>query len=1082
MEAQKQFLVYKSSAGSGKTYTLVKEYLKLVLTDPSRLRHILAITFTNAAAAEMKERIVEALGQIGRATEEPDDKGNKLLGQIVRDLEKNNKHLEENNRQALPHRDELIRNARSVLKQILHQYSDFSVSTIDSFVHRVIRTFAFDLRIPLNFEVELDAEALLSQAIDLLISRVGDDRELTRLLVSYMIHQADEEGDIRIEDKLAQLARTLMDEDSIFHVERLRDTPLRDFLQLAGRLRTSMRGFEEKIRTEAQAALDLIRRHGLPASAFYRGKTGIANYFAQLAGGAVQEKLIPNSYVRTTIEDDKWVSGSCSAADQAAIEEIREELTAHFNRIQETAEREMPQYRCEQSLMRTIFPLAVLTEVDKMLEEIKAEQGVMHLSDFNKRIAAIVSKQPVPFIYERLGERYKHYMIDEFQDTSLLQWQNLLPLVENALSEGHMSLVVGDGKQAIYRFRNGDVEQFALLPHLSEGIKALARAEWENTLVNNYRPDDLTTNWRSSKTVVDFNNDFFGFTRGLLPDELKKIYDEHRQKPSSQEEAGYVNIRFLPDGSRQELAEESLRHLSEIIHSCLDAGHPLSDITILCRANKEASMVARELLERQIPVISQESLLLNQSDEVNFFLAILGLLLNPLDRIAALEMLSFLAKNGQLGQEASLHQCLREAGVYRPGRQQASLQPGLEKLMKKKGIDFRFSAFDHLNVYDSCEAILRQFFASQTPPSPFVAFFMDAVFDFSIKHSQSYADFLSWWDEKGSSYSIVLPEGMEAIQVMTVHKAKGLQFPVVIHPFAHQQATRLTKKGIWTDGERSGIHDIPAQWFEMSKSSLEGTVFEEDLRKEENKTFLDMLNATYVAFTRPRNKLFILSKKEKKEYKELSVNGLLHAFLKKEGRWDEGCDTYEFGHREPAGEKPGSPAEGQQLMLKLPSRPWSHSLRMRSHQAERSLLIDKEDPLERGNLLHRLMESIHHSGEVDHLFEQLRNKGEIDSSSAREWSAKIHKMLAQPKVARYFSPGARVRTEAGIFDEDGTFYRPDRVVFTDDACVIMDYKSGRQYSRHADQINRYAAVLEKMGYSPVKKILLYLDEGKAVEV
>jgi len=1067
----KQFHVYKSSAGSGKTYTLVKEYLKIVLLEPGKVRHILAITFTNAAAAEMKARIIEALGHIGGLAADPESKkGRALLNQIMDDLKAGPDG-------ASPSEGMLIGNAQRVLKQILHQYTDFSVSTIDSFVHRVIRTFAFDLRIPFNFEVELDADSLLNQAVDMLINRAGSDKKLTELLVAYMMGQADDEQDSRIEQKIARMAMTLTEEDSIIHIERLREVPMETFQQIAGRLRKSVRGFEQSIQKEAKAAFALIDAQGIPATAFYRGSQGIVSYFKHLAAGNVREKIQPGKYATDTIEEDRWFSGKCTPDQQAGIQQIIPRLKHHYETIQNISRGRLQSYFCEQALLKTIFPLALLNEVEKMTEEIKTENVLLHISDFNKRIAAIVSRQPVPFIYERLGERYRHYMIDEFQDTSLLQWQNLLPLVENSLSEAQMSLVVGDGKQAIYRFRNGDVEQFASLPELTEDIRSMASHEWEVTLHNNYHEKNLDTNWRSAKAVVDFNNRFFLFARDSLTEKLQTIYGDVSQKVLPGKPEGYVSIAFLDGQDQQSLAGQNLQQVVEIIGRCRAAGHPLSDITVLCRANSEASKVARELLAHQIPVISPESLLLNQSDEVNMFVAILKLLANPHDSIAAVELLTFLHKQKKITNPATLHETLRATGLYKTPRNGGSLHASMERIMQQNAIDFSFRDFAHLNIYDTCETILRIFFADESPPNPFVAFFMDAVYDFSEKHMLSYADFLSWWEENGDKYSIVVPEGVEAVQVMTVHKSKGLQFPVVIHPFAMQRANKLTKSGLWTDGEKTGIPDLPVQWLEMSQSSLSGTPFEQDLAWEQQKTFLDMLNATYVALTRPSQKLFILSKKESKKYNPHTVNGLLYLFLQNEGLWQDNKDCYTFGafgppdkKKEP-GETPGQP------MQRLLSNRWSRTLRMRSHQKERSLLLDSHDPMERGSLLHRAMENITHLNDIEPVLGQMRNNGEIDNEKMVEWTGKVRQILKDPAVAPYFLPGNKIKTEAGLFDHDGAFYRPDRVVLLDNECVIIDYKTGKEYHKHAAQMNTYARILKSMGYPAVKKVLLYLDQG-----
>ncbi len=1071
---QRNFYVYKSSAGSGKTYTLVKEYLKLVLYDPASMRHILAITFTNAAAAEMKERIIGALANIASLQETPENKsGSTLLSVIISDLE-------DQKIPDAPSRETLIRNAQKVFNQVLHNYSDFSVCTIDSFVHRVIRTFAFDLRIPLNFEVELDDKALLTQAVDLLIDRVGHDEKLTELLVSYIIRQADDEQDVRIDKKIVALAKTLTEEDSNVYTERLRDVRITDFMEVADRLRKSVSIFEHRIQQEAEKAMAMIKQKDIPESAFSYGKSGIYNYFNKLAAGQIKKYAHPKQRVTVTITEDKWFSGKCTSECKEGISQIRDTLVHHFNNIQKAVNSEMESYTCQKALLKTIYPLAVLSEVEKMMEEIKTENVLLHISDFNKRIAAVVCKQPVPFIYERLGERYHHYMIDEFQDTSLLQWQNLLPLASNALSEGHLSLVVGDGKQAIYRFRNGDVEQFASLPHLTEGIRSVAKPDWETGLKNNYHEKNLDTNWRSDKAIVDFNNRFFDFAKNELTEKLQNIYaDTFQEVPDSREE-GYVHIHFAEAGSKQELNEQMVPAIIRIINECVAAGHPLSDITILCRGNSEAGLVARELLAAQIPVISKESLLLNQSDEVNLFVAIIKLLTNPHDAIAATEMVTLLHRGHHISTPDTLHQCLCESGLYQRNKNNRHLTvtTGIEKLLQNNGVDFSFQQFAHLNIYDSCETIVRLFFSRQKPPNPFPAFFMDAVYDFSEKQLTAFDDFLAWWEDNGSDYSIIVPEGVEAVQVMTIHKSKGLQFPVVIYPFAANNASKLTKKGLWTDGERTGIKELPAQWLEMNKVSLEGTPFEADLELEKQRTFLDMLNTTYVAFTRPSKKLFVLTKKESKSYTAKSVNGLLYSFLKNNGLWDDNMDTYTFGTFIRTEKKSVSEEAIDHPLEELLSNPWSQTLRMRSHQRERSMLFDSDDPLERGNLMHRAMEHIHHPADITPVLEQMKNNGEIDTGKMTEWDTMIRNMLKDPVIARCFVPGTNMKTEAGLYDDNGDFYRPDRVVMLENECVVIDYKTGRQYEKHRQQMNTYAGILHKMGYMNIKKVLMYLDQGK----
>ncbi len=1074
----KNFLVYKSAAGSGKTYTLVKEYLKLVLPDPSRFRHILAITFTNAAAAEMKERIIGSLGAISRAQDPGDEEGQQLIEHLTKDYQDDAK---EDTRRIIPTRDHLITNAGRVLTLILHHYTDFAVSTIDSFVHRVIRSFAFDLHIPYNVEVELDTDSLLKKAVDLLIKQAGQDEALTRLLISFILSQADQEEDTRIENRIIQLAFNLVDEDSTPYIERLKEIPLEEFGHAAGSLRQSVKSFERRIQQEGKAALDLIADHGLTAQAFYQGTRGIVAYFQHMAAGRVREKIEPGKTAEKTISEDKWFAGKATDEEKATIESIKDRLIGHFETIRKTAARELETYRCAHALLATIYPLALLSEVERMVEEIKTEEVTLHISDFNKRISAIIAEQPVPFIYERLGERYQHYMIDEFQDTSLLQWQNLLPLVSNALADGHKSLVVGDGKQAIYRFRNGDVEQFASLPHLTDGIRSAGKSEWEVALSNNFRQIPLPFNWRSAKSVVHFNNAFFDFAKNLLHEDLQSIYGKVQQEERPNKPEGYVSVRFLDGTDRKEYEKAQLAAIWQTINTCHEAGHALRDITVLCQTHRQGSMVAQALLKNNIPVISEESLLLSHSDEVNVFLATLRLLANPGDLIAAVEMITLLHRSGILHTSLSLHQCLHMAGLT--GKQQSrqsaqSPMDGVGKVLQHHHIPLSFKDFTHLNIYDTCETLVRIFFSDTTPPDPFVAFFMDAIFEFTHRQALTYDDFLEWWEEKGKNYSIVVPVGVEAVQIMTIHKSKGLQFPVVIHPFADKKPNQLTRNGLWTDESRSGIQDPPVQYLRMTKKDLGGTPFEQDLEWEQAKTFLDMLNTTYVAFTRPVEKLFIISKQPEKKYDPFSVHGMLYDFFRQANAEPAKNHTYTRGRFEkPAGKDEVPEEQAGQPFRHMLSGLWSRNLRMRSHQKEHSILFDEKDPMQRGNLLHRAMEDIRHPGDIGPVIDHMQANGEISEQQGMSWKNSISTLLSDPELAPYFAKGVKVKTEAGLMDKEGRFYRPDRVVILEKETAIIDYKSGKAHDAHQIQMEAYADILQQMGYPAIRKLIVYLDQG-----
>ncbi|RLD50077.1 MAG: hypothetical protein DRJ05_20100, partial [Bacteroidetes bacterium] len=489
------FSVYKSSAGSGKTYTLVREYLKIILLSPRNFRSVLAITFTNKAANEMKQRILSSLQDISDFENKSDTIAVRfMLPELIRETGLDEKQI------AL--------NAKKSLQLILHNYSDFGVSTIDSFVHKIIKTFAHDMHLPLNFEVDMDTDELITKVVDILISNVGTDKVLTDVLVNFTRYKTEGDKSWHIERDLAEISKEILTDDGQVHIEKLRELTLSDFSEIRKKLESSIRSFEKKIIDLAKKASELINGQGLDAKAFYQGARGIYNYFENLANGKM-DKLEPNNYVKKTIDEDKWVSGKASLSDISSIDSIKAELEIVFQQLGLLLEKEYPVYMVRNEVLKNLYPLALLNEIEKVLEEYKEDNEIVHISEFNKRIAEIVLKEPVPFIYERMGERYKHFMLDEFQDTSVLQWLNLLPLLENSLASDNFNMLVGDGKQAIYRWRGGEVEQFSRLPKIINKDNDPLLNEREQSLERSYKPEFLSSNFRSKAEIVQFNNDFF---------------------------------------------------------------------------------------------------------------------------------------------------------------------------------------------------------------------------------------------------------------------------------------------------------------------------------------------------------------------------------------------------------------------------------------------------------------------------------------------------------------------------------------------------------------------------------------------
>ncbi len=624
------FTVYKSSAGSGKTFTLVKEYITLALQKPEYFRHILAITFTNKAASEMKERTLRYLTELSALPADKESAAHKFL---LPDLMKATSFSE----------SEIAEKSRLVLNSILHNYSDFAIGTIDSFVHRIIRSFAHDLKIPLNFEIEMDTDKLLAKAIDMLLNKAGSDELLTRILVEFTEAKTDDEKSWHIEKDLHLFAQQLFKEDNRLHIEKIRQLSISDFLDIRKKLGNLVSKFEEEVATVAASAWEIIRSNNIPTDAFYRGNSGIGRYFENLSKG-ITEKINANSYVVETVEQDKWFAGKATTADKQGIEKVKNDLGDAFLKIRELRESQYKHYMLYKLLHANIYPVAVLNEIERLIEEIKKEDNILPISEFNRRISKIVVSQPVPFIYERIGERYQNYLVDEFQDTSTLQWMNLLPLIENSLSYDRFNMIVGDGKQAIYRWRGGDVEQFAFLPELPKAISDTFSMERAAAIKRSYSEKNLSSNFRSKAEIIDFNNKFFGYISGISSDKIKSIYKNCDQTFNPANTGGYIQLDFIDkaDIADETYDEITLKKVSEIIDELLTQNFSQRDIAILCRSNSNASVIARHLISKGLNIVSEESLLLSASPEISFLLACASFVANTEEDLPKYRVLHYL--------------------------------------------------------------------------------------------------------------------------------------------------------------------------------------------------------------------------------------------------------------------------------------------------------------------------------------------------------------------------------------------------------------------------------------------------------
>ncbi|MFH1319304.1 MAG: UvrD-helicase domain-containing protein [Bacteroidota bacterium] len=1063
------FTVYRSSAGSGKTYTLVKEYLKIALSDkgipPQKYKHILAITFTNKASAEMKERVILSLKELSSG-EQVAGTTKYLLDDLVSETSLGNKDIKER--------------AKKVLEEILHNYSDFAISTIDSFVHKIVRTFARDLHIPLNFDVEMDEDSLLSKAIDLLIDKVGTDKKLTHALVEFTQTKTDDEKSWHIENDLHNFARNLLKEDGLIYIEKLRRLSLDNFFEVRKSVIEYTSKFENQIKKIAEEGWELIQNKGLEHPVFYYGDKGIGKYFENLASGRT-DIYDPNTYVQKTVNEDKWCSGKANETDITNINVLKDELTFFYDKIQKIINAQLKTYNLFILIRKNIYSLAVLNEIEKIIEEIKEESNIVHISEFNKKIAGIVMREPAPFIYERIGEHYNHYLIDEFQDTSMLQWQNLLPLVENSLATGNYNMVVGDAKQAIYRWRSGEVEQLVRLPGVYRHIDDPLLLQREDALKRNYKPEELNCNFRSKANIVEFNNWFFNHLAEDLSSEFQNIYKGLKQDYKPGNTGGYVRIEISDEIDTQ----ISCERIHEIINEVVKDNYKLNDIAILCRKNSDASEVARYLLNQGIDVISSQSLLLGRSPDVNFLISFFCFLCHPLDKVYHTEILQYLINKELI--KADIHKTLSNlfSDNSETGEKDKLPTPnsGIDSNKKfpdfltDNGYEINTKHLTQLPLYELAEEIIRIFCLNQ-PADPFIAFFLDAVLNYSVRQNNDLTDFLEWWEEKKDNLSIVAPEGSDAVYIMTIHKAKGLEFPVVIFPFANWKE-RNAKDNLWLDIDEPEIPSLKSALLPAGKA-LEKTRYGHLYQEEKIKSLLDNFNILYVAFTRPEERLYVLTSKPAG-----SRNFSKHfiEFLTKSEHWDEERSAYVFGTSETkqylvsTKEKPNAISFEQ-----LISKDWKDRIGIRKRAPEIWEVETSEEQKTYGNLIHTALSRIKTLNDVEPELEKMKNEGYLTVEEKDELNEKLNSLLNLDEIKPFFREGLKIKAEADILLPSGDTCRPDRVIIDDNKAVVIDYKTGKEEEKHKIQLNKYGNVLKEMGYTEVDKYLLYIQTEKIVEV
>ena len=1055
----KSFKVYQASAGSGKTYTIVKEYLALCLknkTATAKFSQILAITFTNMAANEMKAKIVKHLVSI-----------------INSDLNTPPKDMEADLIDELGiSRPILKENAQLLFSNIIHNYSNFFICTIDAFVQKLARSFAKDLGLPSQFNVSIDEE----EVADEITERIGEQIEsgntyLTTILEDFAESKLEGEKPPKISHEIHNFTRTLFSEET-FQGEENPFASEEKYKETLGFLNGKIHPFEARCKQFADMFNSFLQQYGLNPEHF-KGKSRSA-CLSILKNLQKNDYPIPTASLLKIVDGETdWFSDMLPKQRGGAMEQINQDFDRAFIEPMRFYRSNVGAYHFYKAQFNKISLYVLRSKLKSELEQYIGEEQVVHISEFNKRINKLLGDFSMPFIYEQLGARLKHIFIDEFQDTSVLQWQNLLPLLNNSISSGQMSMVVGDGKQSIYRWRNGEVEQIVSLPRIYDKPAGNSTfEEFEHNLVNYFHFDELKTNYRSFQNIIDFNNDFFQASLKYLNEDCRKVYEEQHNdfgkdlsviQLKKRPEPGYVQVELFDPEDNADQA--MLVRIKELIDDLMDKGFQKSDITILVRKNKTGSLIADYLSRNSIQVISADSILLKSSPKVRLMISTLDYLIHPDNALTVASLLYYWNVAQQEQFDGTADGFFDQANAVAQGR------VALEPLIGLESGAFKSLMVRSYSLYDLCSALIR-LYGFDVVGDTYLSFLLETVYQWQQADETGIGHFLEYWEKKKNKLT-VLNGVTDAVNIMTIHKSKGLEFKAVICPFIVDNLDDKKPSTFWLTPKELGFEAIPnieKVQFTLTKDSASWTPQIQRLANMENaKVRLDNMNLNYVAFTRAIQRLHILSYKTKNTDKN-PINDFLQTHpcsygdpnTQKVMTAEEESETQEFYHA----------SKSSEWLNKIsidpnPSMFWANP-------------EDKMKPQEWGDFVHQVLSAINHAEDIDRALRPHLDEGVIDTVTADMLKSLFLQLAHHPLLAEAFAPEAKVKNECDILLSNGEIVRPDRYAELPDQIYLLDYKTGKPSEKHHEQLRGYVDVLKKMVNKKINAFLVYLDD--AVEV
>ncbi len=1070
---QRALTVYKASAGSGKTFTLSVEYIKMLIANPLCYRNILAVTFTNKATEEMKSRILGQLYGIWKQLPDSESYMQKLSADTGMD------------------RQTLAARAGLALKSIVHNYSYFRIETIDSFFQSILRNLARELDLTANLRIELNDKQIEQLAVDEMLESLGENDELLRWVMDYIMENIDDEKNWNVIGQIKGFGENIFREYYKTHSSQLNATLLQPgfFKQFTSKLYQIKAQAKSQLEGAANAFFDCLERNGISTDDLKYKDKGISGYFAKLRNETFDNSIVTKR-VQNAIDNGgytEWVKDNAPAHIKTLAEE---NLTSMLCRTEELRKACWRLYSSVDLTLRHMNQLRLLNSIEHKVREMNTEANRFLLSDTHTLLNSLISGSDTPFIYEKIGTQLDSIMIDEFQDTSTVQWENFKVLIEECLSRGDgNTLVVGDVKQSIYRWRSGD---WRILNNIEGEFK------------NKAFPLDiktLGTNYRSERRVIEFNDLFFEMAAqsegAQLGDEpaadlqMKKAYADVRQAvPESKPNRGYVSISLLPTdghGSRQAILQET----ADAITALTDKGISPSHIAILVRSNSTIRMMANWFAQEMpsVKLVSDEAFRLDNALTTNIIVNALHLLTHPDDNVAR----AFLAKAYQarvLGNTDAVNDIICNAD-------------GMDTALPKEYTQNR-QELASTPLFDLAERIYRIFHLENIKnEEAYLNSFYDCLQDFMSGATADIDSFVKEWEDNIGKKTIQV-NSVDGIRLISIHKSKGLEFDHVIIPFCDW---RMEMPGtVWCSPAEEPFSELPLVPVDYSAKGMKGSIYEADYAFEHLQNCVDNLNLLYVAFTRAAKSLVVIAQRGTQSTRSNIIERVI-TDMRLEGASLDGDPADkkaalhfvygEIDEPKAAAKRASSnifSPEKKNIQVEYATYANKADFRQ-SNQSRTFVATDDEEEAKRmayvnnGRVLHYIFSTIRTADDIDQSLKSIEMSGimsvaDNDIDAIRKM---LHKRLETPQVAEWFSSKWRLFNECTILTEDKLTgevknFRPDRVMTDGTRYIVVDFKFGNEHAEHHDQVMGYMNLLRKMGHQQVEGYLWYVYPNKIVSV